>query len=71
MYPRRFTDDPLADWDAHCADEEAEMDRAVYCDECDEPITDDYCYKVGAWLLCKNCLLEKFEIPTPWWPEEE
>ena len=55
-----WTDDPIADWDRHCAQEERELARLPRCSECDKPIQEDYAYCINDELICEECLNRNF-----------
>ena len=50
------TDDPAADYDRYCAEQEALWDELPKCAYCHEPIQDDYCYEINDELICEDCL---------------
>lgn len=51
-----WTDDPVADWDRHCAEEERELARLPRCSECDHPIQGEECWEFNGELICEECL---------------
>ena len=59
------TDDPIGDWDRYCEEQEKKMDRLPRCSECDEPITDDFCYYINGEYICEDCMLNNYLIETP------
>jgi len=54
------TDNPVADWDAYCAEEERELERLPKCSECGERITDDECWVVNDEIYCPECAEKNF-----------
>ena len=58
------TDDPVADWDRHCARQQSELDKLPTCCECDEPIQSDECYEINGELICPGCLNEHHKKRT-------
>lgn len=51
-----WTDDPIADFMAHDAEQERKLEQLPRCSECDEPIQDDFCYEINDELVCENCM---------------
>ena len=58
------TDDPIADWDRYCAEQQKKLDRLPICCECDEPIQSDACYEFNGELICPECLVENHRKRT-------
>lgn len=52
----RYTDDPAADWDAHCLDEEAYIRTLPFCADCGERILDEDCYEINGEAICNDCM---------------
>jgi hypothetical protein len=50
------TDDPVADWDAHCAEQERQAAKLPHCSECEHPITTEMCFSINGELICENCM---------------
>ena len=44
------TDDPIADFLAHDAEQQSKLDRLPKCDICGEPILDEYFYNIDGTL---------------------
>ena len=59
------TDDPARDWDRYCAEQEEELERLPRCSECDEPITDAFCYYINGEYICEECMKDNYLIDTP------
>ena len=57
--------DPSREWDRHCEMEEKELAKRQRCSECDEPITDDYCYLINGEYICQDCMTDYFMVETP------
>ena len=51
-----FTDDPVADYDRYCAEQERESQRFPLCSECGERIMDDFCYEINDEYICEKCM---------------
>lgn len=51
-----WTNDPLADFARHDAEQQAELKRRPICADCDERIQDEYCYELNGEYICKRCL---------------
>ena len=54
MYRR--TDDPVADFMHHDAEQARELEKLPVCADCGEPITDDHFYEINGEYICPNCL---------------
>ena len=52
-----YTDDPIADFARHDAEQQREMDKLPECNECGQPITDECCWEINDELICNACLL--------------
>lgn len=52
----RYTDDPVADFCHHDAEQQKKLDRLPVCDGCDNTITDDAYYDIDGTILCQECL---------------
>jgi len=53
-----FTDDPVADYDRYCNEQQKELDRLPECGECGEKIMDEYCFEVNGEYICEHCMEE-------------
>lgn len=51
-----FTDDPVADFARHDAEQQKELDKLPRCDYCDEPIQDDFYFLINDEVICESCL---------------
>lgn len=54
----RLTDDPLADYAAFEAEEQAALARLPECDNCGFPITDGHYYSIDGRAMYLCCLEE-------------
>jgi hypothetical protein len=52
----RLTDDPLTDYDAHEAEEQAALALLPECNNCGFPITDGHYYDINGTKMCLCCL---------------
>lgn len=57
--------DPAHEWDKHCDKQERELAKRQICSECDEPITDDYCYLINGEYICQDCMNDYYMVETP------
>lgn len=60
---RQYTDDPLADYAAYEAEEQAALARLPECDNCGLPITDGHYYNIDGRAMCL-CCLEEYKVYT-------
>ena len=51
-----YTDDPVADFYRHDAEQQAELAKRPRCSECDEPIQDVFCFEINDELVCDECM---------------
>ena len=51
-----YSDDPIADFYRHDAEQQAELHKLPQCSECGEPIQDDFCYEINDELICDSCM---------------
>ena len=65
-----YTDDPVADWDRYCADQERELEKLPKCEICGEPITDEYLYDIDGDLVCEECLKDNYRRSTDYYIKE-
>jgi len=52
------TDDPIADFNRHDAEQQRRIIRFPLCSECGERILDDDCYEFDGNIICPECLKE-------------
>lgn len=51
-----ITDDPVADYDRYCMEQDKLVERMPRCEDCDHHITDDRAHYInGAWV-CISCM---------------
>lgn len=55
-----FTDDPVADFERHEAEQQAQLDKLPVCEYCGEKIQGDYYYDIGNEIICEDCLIENY-----------
>jgi len=74
IYRVTRTDNPIADWDSYCEDEEQELERRICCDSCDEHIADSRCYFIDGYYYCDDCIMdvlnEYYKVETPYREDE-
>lgn len=58
-----YTDNPLADWNNHCREQERELERRPICTYCEEPITGDHVIEINGELFCEECFDEYHRKP--------
>jgi formylmethanofuran dehydrogenase subunit E len=51
-----YTDDPIADFDRHDAEQTRQLNRLPECAECGQKIQDEICYEINGELICPDCL---------------
>ena len=51
-----YSDDPIADFDRHDAEQNKQLARLPVCAYCDEPIQDEFCYEINGEYYCEDCL---------------
>lgn len=51
-----YSDDPVADFHRHDAQQQSQLDKLPRCSECDEPIQDDFFYEFNDELICDECM---------------
>lgn len=59
----QYTDDPVADYDAYCREQDKFMEQLPYCDECGQRIEDEFCYQIDDVIICEDCI-ERFRKYT-------
>ena len=53
-----YSDNPVADYDRYCNEQQKELDKLPECSECGEKIQSDECYEFNDELICPDCLKE-------------
>lgn len=51
-----YSDNPIADFERHDAEQQRMLDRLPKCSECGEPIQSEVCYEINGELICEECL---------------
>ena len=51
-------------FDRHDAEQEAWLDRRPKCEECGEPIQDEYLFEIDGNLYCESCVKVLFRKET-------
>lgn len=59
-----MTDNPVADFMAYDAEQQAELERLPKCCKCKKRIQDDYCYRINDAIYCEECHNEEFMVWT-------
>lgn len=52
----RWSDNPVADFNSHCDEEERWLMRRPKCDYCEEHIQDDTYFEINDEKICKECM---------------
>jgi formylmethanofuran dehydrogenase subunit E len=55
-----YSDNPVADYDRYCAEQERQMEKLPKCDRCGQPVTDYYYYEIDGENLCEKCLKDNY-----------
>lgn len=53
---RQYTNNPPADYDAHCREQDRAMELLPECCECGNRIEDDFCYEINGEIICETCM---------------
>ena len=53
-----WTDDPIRDFERYEAEQEEKLEKLPVCDDCGEPIQDEYYYDINGFIICPDCLKE-------------
>ena len=51
-----YSDEPSIDFERHSAAQEEKLKRAPICDECGQPIQDDFYYEIDGNKYCEECI---------------
>lgn len=57
-----FTDDPVADFSRHDAEQEAELELLPICSECGERIQDEHCFVINDMPIHESCMKENYRV---------
>lgn len=62
------TNNPVADFERHDAEQEAMLERLPRCGYCDNPIQDDMAWEVNDEWYCDECFRyhHRKAVPTEW-----
>lgn len=52
----QYTENPIADYDAHLSEEQRRLEKLPKCYECGEPIQTEECYEFNDEIICPGCL---------------
>lgn len=55
-----WTDDPVADFHAYDAEQQAKLDKLPKCSYCEEHIQDDYLCDIDGAIYCMECFSDNF-----------
>lgn len=65
-----YTDDPVADFAQHDAEQQQELEKLPVCVDCGEPIQDDHLFDIDGDLFCEECAMENFKRKVERYIEE-
>ncbi len=51
-----YTDDPIADFNAHEAYQERQLAKLPVCCECKEPIQSEFLFEIDDVFYCEECM---------------
>ena len=51
-----WSDDPIADYARHDAEQQRRLDELPHCAFCGEPIQDETCYVFDGDIFCNGCM---------------
>lgn len=57
-------EDNYSMWERHEQELEAALERLPVCEECENPIQDDYTWNIGGELLCPDCAAKRYRRNT-------
>lgn len=58
-----YSDNPIADYDRHCASQSAWLNKRPVCVSCNEHIQEDHAYEIEGEIYCEGCIKQgKFWI---------
>lgn len=57
-----YTDDPVADWDRHCDEEEDALARLPKCSVCGWPIQQEEAVNYEGEWVCEDCEAEFWDV---------
>lgn len=59
-----YIPDNYAAWKQYQDERNRQLAGRQVCSECDEPITDEYCYYINGEYICSDCM-EQYKVETP------
>ena len=62
---KMYTDDPIADFMAHDAEQQAEMEKLPLCSICESPITSAFALHMYNEWICDECIEDMKEEVLP------
>lgn len=60
----RYTDDPVADFEAHDREQERQREKLPTCANCGEKIMSDYLYEIEGVQVCPDCMDSDYRRST-------
>ena len=51
-----WTDDPIADFERHDAEQNRRLEQLPVCADCDNAIQDETAYYINGEWICKDCM---------------
>lgn len=58
-----YTDDPAADYDRYCMEQDKALELLPECAECGKRIEDMECYRINGEPVCEDCI-DSARVPT-------
>ena len=55
-----YSDDPIADFEAHDREQANQLAELPVCEICGEPIQDEHLYLINDEFVCEKCLIRDF-----------
>ena len=65
---RTYSDDPAADYDSYCREQDYLHSLYPRCIECDETI-DMFAFDLGDGPMCEECMIRLYRHPVEDWME--
>ena len=62
-----YTDNPIADFHAHDAEQQEQLERLPVCHHCKDPIQQEKAVRIEGRWYCDDCLRELREDTQDWW----
>ena len=57
-----YSDNPLADFERHDAEQERQLEQLPICADCGEHIQGDHYYLIENYCICSDCLESNYRI---------